>query len=381
MKDLGIARLLIAAILALCILVLPYAAAEESTCSAVTDCLVMLDEGKDCDILPVPERAMVSVLPSGMEYELKRLRKGVYSFFDGGYYALFIRSRGGKRITIVDVPETSMAGGKDSLFVKALDKFTKNGPKPSSFDIVYSHGHYDHIGGASEFYTVLSEKYPNAKVRIYGTHETLQFIQASSSKRAPEPDRMINEEGRVLKLSNDLVLEMSLLGGHMESDLIIYVPKSNDEPSIAMHVDVVFPRWSPWPNLALTSDVRSYIESIDRLLEYDFDVFVPGHLRLGDRADVEEFRLFVQDLMDAGSNGASTSTFDEFMAAGYGKIFDPSLPEYGNVWYAFINSVRKTQIDKCIRTMIEKWGCKVGGLDSTIYSHCFLAVTFALLDE
>jgi glyoxylase-like metal-dependent hydrolase (beta-lactamase superfamily II) len=365
------------------IILLPIAnAAEEESCPAVNDCLAKLDKGMQCDLLPVPERAMVSVLPSGMEFKLDMLRPDVYSFFDGGYFAMFIRSGRGKRITIVDVPETSMAGGTDSLFVQAFEAFMEGSErKPTSFDIIYSHGHYDHIGGATAFDQILKKKYRNAKVRIFGTSETLKFIQDSSSNRAPEPNRIIGEDGRSLKLQKGLVVNLDLVGGHMQSDLMIHIPRSNGEQAIAMHVDVVFPRWSPWPNLAVTSDVRSYLESIDRILEYDFDVFVPGHLRLGDRADVEDFGRFVRDLLDAGGKGVSTTGFDDFATAGYGKMFDASLPEYGNVWYAFIETVQKTQTNSCVRTMIEKWGCKVGGLSSTIYSHCFLAVTFAVLDE
>jgi len=349
---------------------------EAEGCEAVDNCLVKLDEGEACDILPVPERALVEVLPSGTEYKLTKLRNSVYSFFDGGYFAMFIRSRGGKRMTIVDVPETSMAGGPDSLFAKAV-KEAMSGSKPSIFDIIYSHGHYDHIGGAN----IIKSEYPNAKINIWGTGETRKFIQASTSKRAPEPNKIIGSSGKTLKLKNDLTLQMDVVGGHMREDLMIHIPRANGQSAIAMHVDVVFPRWSPWPNLAVSMDVRAYIESVEDILNYDFDIFVPGHLRLGDKTDVEDFGHFLQDLLDAGKVGVESSPFSEFMEAGYGKIFDPSNPEYGNVWYAFVNTVRKVQVDKCYRTMIEKWGCKIGGLDITLRSHCFLAVTYALLDE
>jgi glyoxylase-like metal-dependent hydrolase (beta-lactamase superfamily II) len=275
-----------------------------------------------------------------------------------------------------------MAGGTNSLFVTALEAFMGSSErKPEIFDIIYSHGHYDHIGGATEFVQILKEKYRNPKVRIFGTTETLKFIEASSSKRAPKPNRIIGKDGRSLKLQKGLRVNLDLVGGHMQSDLMIHIPRSKGEQAIAMHVDVIFPRWSPWPNLAVTSDVRSYLESIDHILEYDFDVFVPGHLRLGDRSDVEDFGRFVRDILDAGAKGVSTTDFDDFAKAGYNNMFDARLPEYGNVWYAFIDTVRKTQIDACVRTMIKKWGCTVGGLDSTIYSHCFLAVTFASLDQ
>lgn len=397
--------------LALCaahnVLLRPAKATEtETSCAAVDECLIKLDNGEECDRLPVPERATVSVLPSGTKYTLEELRPGVFSFFDGGYFAVMIGSNNGKHITLIDVPETSMAGGSESLYVQAADEIMY-GTEPDDIDIIYSHAHYDHIGGATSFYDIITNKYPDTKIRIFGTTETLEFIQASSSKRAPTPTNIIEKQGRTsslkssksskalesdtmtdknnaltLKIEDDLEIQIDIIGGHMHEDLMIYIPRgANDEPAIAMHVDVVFPRWSPWPNLALTQDVRSYLKSIEDILKYDFDVFIPGHLRLGDRTDVQDFEDFVNDLLDAGKKGVATSSFDEFMDAGYGKLFDPTQLEYGNVWYAFVETVRKTQISKCVSTMIEKWGCKVGGLDSTIYSHCFLTVTFAILDE
>ena len=55
-----------------------------------------------------------------------------------------------------------------------------------------------------------------------------------------------------------------------------------------MVVDIVFPGWTPFPDLALAEDVDGYIAAHDQILAYDFDHYIGGHInRLGTRRDVE----------------------------------------------------------------------------------------------
>lgn len=343
-------------------------------CEAVAACIEKLDNDQTCDVLPVPERSTVPLLPSGVEYQLTKLRNSVWAFNDGGYLSMIILS--GSRLTMVDFPETAKTLLKDAT-QELLEKYNVT---PKRIDMVYSHGHYDHIGAATDFYEHAKENFPKATIKIWGTKETKELIKHSKSKRAPEPDIVVDNKGAVLKIKKGLELQMKIVGGHMLKDLLIFIPRYKKQDSVLMHVDVVYPRWAPWPLLGLSEDLTGYMEVYNKLLKYDFDHFISGHLRIGNKADVKEGKRFTEDLFDAGFIGVAESTPEEFAQNGYGNMFDPTSPVYGNVWYAFVNVVRATQVGKCYRIMIEKWGCRIGGLDVTLKSHCFLAVSYALLE-
>ena len=57
---------------------------------------------------------------------------------------------------------------------------------------------------------------------------------------------------------------------------------------ILMLVDVIYPGYAPYPNLGVSTDIGGTININKRALEYDFQVFVGGHVgNTGNRADVE----------------------------------------------------------------------------------------------
>eukprot|EP00448_Togula_jolla_P011580 CAMPEP_0170604320 /NCGR_PEP_ID=MMETSP0224-20130122/19359_1 /TAXON_ID=285029 /ORGANISM="Togula jolla, Strain CCCM 725" /LENGTH=361 /DNA_ID=CAMNT_0010929213 /DNA_START=42 /DNA_END=1124 /DNA_ORIENTATION=+ len=322
---------------------------RKKLCEPVAHCILKLDQGKECELLPVPERSRLPLLPTGSNFTLTRLRSNIWSFSDGVYISLIIVQRRAERLTLIDVPESS-----GLLLKTALEELLK-GTKPKRIDIIYSHGHYDHIGGGMDFYQYAKEKYPGAETVIWGTAETRRFIEVSKSKRAPLPDVIIGKEGAVLELRPRLHLHMTIVGGHMSEDLLVFIPRDGEQKAIAMLVDIIFPHWSPWPNLALTADTRSYLQAHHNLLKYDFDIFVGGHLRLGSKDDVRDNLRWLEDLLETGAASLAESTSEEFAAAGFGRLFDPSALESGNIWWAFVDVVQKTRVDKCYRTMLEKW--------------------------
>ena len=53
-----------------------------------------------------------------------------------------------------------------------------------------------------------------------------------------------------------------------------------------MVVDIVFPGWVPFKDLAIAEDVPDFIKSHEQALSYPFDTLVAGHLtRLGTSQD------------------------------------------------------------------------------------------------
>lgn len=348
---------------------------SEPLCPAVATCLRRLDKGKKCALLPVPQRALFPLIGTG--FKLTQLRTGVWFFEDLAYNALILKS--GSRLAVLDFPEAANEAGLPYIALAA--KQVLDGETPTRIDMVYTHGHYDHIGGATKFHRWAKRRYPSASILIWGTIETRKIIFHSVSKRAPSPNIIVHSRGRTLELSADLKVKMSIMGGHAGEDLGLYIPPRGGEPGVFMLIDIVFPRWAPFRNLAITSNVFRYIQVHKEALRIDWKYFVGGHFRLGSRGDVRESLHFSEDLLAASRTSINSLTQANFSVAGLDNIFNPALPEFGNVWYGFLNVVRRLQIEGCIRIMIEKYGCRLGGLDIVIESQCFMGVEQVLLEE
>jgi glyoxylase-like metal-dependent hydrolase (beta-lactamase superfamily II) len=96
---------------------------------------------------------------------------------------------------------------------------------------------------------------------------------------------------------------------HSPGNIFIYAPKQK----VLMLVDVIFPGWVPYPNLATAKDVAGFIEAHDIALNnYDFDTFVGGHItKLGTRNDVMVQRELVSDLEKAAAQANQQVSFSE----------------------------------------------------------------------
>lgn len=287
----------------------------------------------------------------------------------------------GERLAVLDFPDSPASNtdtGSGTRLTDAVEQVL-DGDIPKRIDMVYSHDHYDHIGAATRFYNYARSTYADATILVWGTYSTRRVIKASKSKRAVLPNVIVRERGRTLSLGKGLNVRMIMMGGHSGQDLALYIPPHAGEPGIVLYVDVVFPRWSPFLNLALSEDVTAYEEAHLKVMKLDFDIFVGGHVRIGNKQDVRENLQFTRDLLAAAETSISSLTGLDFVAAGVGKTGDPSAPEFGNVWFATIDVVRRLQIAGCYRIILEKWGCRLAGLDITGSSHCFTAVSHVIL--
>lgn len=351
----------------------------QSCQSALSSCLSNLATGKTCSTLPVPPQSRLPLVPPGT-FRLSKLRSDVYLYDDGAYLSLILLR--GTRLALIDFPDSggsNTPNGTMTLLTDATEQVL-GGKKPSRIDMVYSHSHYDHIGAGTRFLNYAKGKFPKVPVKIWGTKNTRDAIRRSKSKRAPEPTVFVDEMGSTLNLGRGLKVIMKIVVGHTSSDLLLYIPKNKGKPSIAMMVDVIFPRWAPFSLLALTEDLGTYIDVHKEILKLDFDIFIGGHLRRGTRRDVARNLRFTNDLVSAAEVGTTSITPEKLGAAGIGKFSDPSAVEFENVWYAFLGVFRKLEVDECYRIVLKKWGCRIGGLDFTLMSHCFIAIEYVTLD-
>lgn len=357
---------------------LAQARTPEQACRAVKNCLKRLDAGKKCKTLPVPDSAVVPPTPD--PFELKRLRQGVWQYNDGTYLTLILRN--GSRLAMIDVPASPESNKEDGSKTKLTDAAEQvmNGTAPKHIDIVYSHEHYDHIGATNLFVDYMKMKYPSVKFSFWGTMSTKRMIENSAVQNAPLPDKIVGSEGATFSLGRGLDVHLAVVGGHAQEDLRIYIPPFEEEAGVVMYVDIVFPKYATTVNIGLSEDVGQAIRALKGILELDFEYFVPGHIFPGTRKDIELNIAYLEDLLDAAMEGLDTVGPEEFAAAGLNKGLDPKAREFGNLWFLALSVTRGAQSDKCVRIMLEKWGCKLYGIDIVGPGHCLNAIIHVLTE-
>ena len=294
---------------------------------------------------PVPETARGKMVDPQKGYALEEIRDGLYWVTDGAYIVLFMTT--GKGVVVVDAPPTLAPN-----LMKAIGEVTK---EPVTH-VIYSHSHGDHIGAAGI--------YPNTAT-IIAHEETSEILARAKDKNRPIP-KVTFEETYILRVGKQ-TLELAYPGpNHEPGNIIIYAPKQK----VLMLVDVIFPGWVPFKNLALAEDIPGYIDVHDKVLSYDFDVFAGGHLnRLGTRKDVEIAREYV---LDVKKNAAMALQTVGFMAIAQEVGFD-------NPWLLFdsyFHEVAKT----CADATVPSWTKRLGGADVFTDDHCMVMMESLRID-
>lgn len=372
---------LVILLLALCATVRT-TATNSSSCNAVSECVAALDAGNTCQLLPVPKSALPPPIRD-VGYNLRELRPGVWSYHDGSYFSLLVYAN--RHLVVIDAPSGSAPnkrGGSGTMLTDAAEEILRN-EQLLRIDIIYTHAHFDHIGGATKFVKYMTAKHSKANIGIYATQGARDVVSKSARGRAPTPTKVIHPRGLKLWVCKGLVIHMDIVGGHTADDVLVYIPSSRKrQPGIVHFVDIVFPRWAPYPQVGLTKDVGKYIDAHYRALNYDFDIFSGGHLtHLGNSSDVRKSLLFAQDLLKAATVGIESVTESDLAVAGANNISTPGAKQFGNVWYLTMEIEYKLQIDKCYRILLEKWGCELAGLDVVLRSHCFTAIQYVNIEQ
>jgi glyoxylase-like metal-dependent hydrolase (beta-lactamase superfamily II) len=162
-------------------------------------------------------------------------------------------------------------------------------------------------------------------------------------------------------------LELSYRGDdHEPGNIYIYAPKQK----VLMKVDIVFPGWAPFMDLAVSEDVMGYLKAQDTILSYDFDWLVSGHFgRLATRKDVEVQKAYLDDVI---ANAQTALKTVDFMAIGKQTGFE-------NLALLFDTYLRAVS-QKCAELTIRKWIDKLGGVDVWTGSHCDRVVEALRID-
>ncbi len=282
---------------------------------------------REAPTYPVPQTAKGPSLNSN-GYAIEEVGNGVFWLGDGSYQSMFVVTDEG--VIAVDAPPTL---GHD--IVRAIATVTK---KPV-IGVVYSHEHSDHTGAMSIF---------PSDVPYYAQRATAQRLAVLDDPRRPQPTHVFDDTLTIE--AGDQTLRLDYAGpNHAEGNIFIHVPHQR----VLMLVDVIFPGWVPFSNLALSVSVPGFIRAHEQALTYDFETLVSGHVtRPGTPEDVRIQLEYMSDLRTTAE--AALSSVD--LAA----TLEPVDKE--NVWAvfrAYLDAVVAQTTDQ----IVPRWKDRLGGAD------------------
>jgi len=112
-----------------------------------------------------------------------------------------------------------------------------------------------------------------------------------------------------------------------------------------MQLDLVYPGWVPFKNLAGAENIPGFIKAHDEILSFEFDTFIGGHLgRLGTREDVKIAREYISDVQTNAA--AALKKVDLFAIA--------NQTGYENKWLPF-DTYLDTVANECEDLILKKW--------------------------
>lgn len=308
----------------------------------------MTDEHPHQHVPSIPDGARGPCVPSS-GYLVDEVAGGVYWITDGGYQNAFIVCE--ESVVAIDAPPS--IGGESVL--RAIRDVTD---KPISH-VIYTHYHGDHIGHA--------DVYPGDAIRI-GQTETARLLERFEDPRRP-PVQVTFDDAHRLEVGGQVIDLIYRGPNHAPGNIFVHAP----EHRVLMCVDLFYPGWVPFANIAMSRDIPGFVDHHDYALELDFDQLIPGHLtRLGDRHDVEIAREYILDVRNAAQNALDRCQITNAQAAA----------EVGteNVYVYF-----KLLYDKAVAAaagpLLEKWSGRLGGVETFGVNHVFIMFQSARLDH
>jgi glyoxylase-like metal-dependent hydrolase (beta-lactamase superfamily II) len=275
----------------------------------------------------MPQAAQGPAIPDS-GYYVEEIADGVFFLGEGMYNMMFVVTDDG--VIAVDAVPTL---GHNIL--RAIRGVTS---KPITH-VVYSHQHSDHVGAMS----VYPEDVPRYAQRI--TADRLALLA--------DPDRPLPTvvfDDTLTIDAGDHSLRLDYKGpNHAEGNIFIFAPTQR----VLMLVDVVFPGWVPFSNLAVSANIPGYVNVHDQVLEYPFEKLVGGHVnRPGTPDDVRTQMEYLSDLRITTEAALSSVDLKEIMAP----------IDMNNAWAVF-----KTYLDavaaKAADELVPRWVDRLGGAD------------------
>jgi glyoxylase-like metal-dependent hydrolase (beta-lactamase superfamily II) len=210
-------------------------------------------------------------------YYVGRIRDNLFWITDSYYQVMFLSTSDG--VVLVDAPPTI---GHNLL--RAIRAVTREIGRPSRVThLVYSHSHADHIGAAPIF---------GPHVERIAHVECHRLLRAARDPNRPLPTVTFTDRYD-LRVGGER-LHLRYHGpNHSPDNIFVYAPRHRT----LMVVDVIYPGWVPFKNLALTQDIPGWLRAHEVVMSYPWRTIVGGHLgRLGVRADARLQQEYLDDL-------------------------------------------------------------------------------------
>ncbi|MFC8449233.1 MBL fold metallo-hydrolase [Kitasatospora sp. NPDC057223] len=279
------------------------------------------------DFAPVPAAAAGPAL-NAQGYFVGRIKGNLYWVTDAYYQAMFLSTRDG--VVLVDAPPTI---GHNLL--RAIAEVTQANGRPSKVThLIYTHSHADHIGAAGLF---------GRRVVRIAHSETRRLLLLDADPNRPVPTVTFDDRFD-LHVGGER-LELAHHGpNHSPDNIFVHAP----DHATLMVVDVLYPGWVPFRNLAVSQDIPAWVKAQDIAMSYPWTTLVGGHLgRLGVRADGDVQREYVADLTAGvkaamsldptpyfqkyGPAGNSWAVFKTYLDAVARQAADPVIAKYTGV--------------------------------------------------
>ena len=289
---------------------------------------------------PLPSSTVGPMVDQAKGFLVEDLGDGLYWLTEGIYQVMFLTT--GEGVIVVDAPP--------SIGQNIINAIASVTDEPITH-VIYSHSHNDHIGGAGIF---------PAGVTIIAQDLTTEHLKNKNDPNRPIPTQSF-AESMTLKVGSQ-TLQLDNRGvNHSAGNIFIYAPAQKT----LMLVDVIFPGWTPFPELALAQSVDGFLEAHNQILAYDFDHFIGGHInRMGTRQDIETQQEYFGDIVQAA--GKANGAMD------FGAAFGEAAERGGqnNTW-AFVKILFDAVTQQCADEVEAKWIDRLGAVDVFTFDHCW----------
>lgn len=89
--------------------------------------------------------------------------------------------------------------------------------------------------------------------------------------------------------------------------------------------------------------------------------------------------LYAMDTVQIAAEVVATETPAMLAGLGLERVRVPGTLEFGNRNFEF-KAIWDSRIERCFRKLMQRWGCKLAGVDVYARSHCHTAQFYNLLE-
>jgi glyoxylase-like metal-dependent hydrolase (beta-lactamase superfamily II) len=296
-------------------------------------------------------KAKALVVDPQKGYVVKELKPDIFMITEGTYQSVFVIT--GKGVVLFDAPPS---------FAQHIVQAVVETTREPILELVYSHIHVDHIGGAG----LILKQHP--KIEVLAEEGTAGFLREMQDPRRPVPTHTFKEH-YTLKLGS-LNADMKLGHWHSpEGDLLINIP----DKKLVIAIDAFSSGATPFMGLDLTMNMHDYLQFFDQLQAMDFDVMVPGHHSTpATHEDLQIARDYVTDVYN---------TVSRILGENHDALKVQAVQKYGreNGW-AVASVLINSEVQQCADEIKDRWISKLEGVDIWAASHCRTALVYAEWD-